>query len=288
MRRRGFGPSRRDRGPRSDAGIGSAFLEAWRGSCSLWGVPTIVLTCSRDHGAAEPPLAALRRAGWQHTIVVARPGEPMPEVDACGLLLAGGVDVEPHRWARADVPASAHAVDPARDELELRLLRNAWARRVPVLGICRGAQLMAVARGGTLIPDIATDCDVLADTHQYGSALDELVRHEVVLDAGSRLRRVLGARRVGVNSRHHQAVRDPGEGLIAVGYDHDTGTPYGDLIEAIEAEDPGHWAVGVQWHPENLVRRTDAVGGAALRLFAALGDAALEYASGGARLSATG
>lgn len=251
-------------------------------------MPTIVLTCSRDPGAAEPPLAALRRAGWQHTIVVARPGDPLPEVDACGLLLAGGVDVEPCRWARADVPAYAHAVDPARDELELALLREAWTRRVPVLGLCRGAQLMAVAQGGTLVPDIADTCAVAADTHQYGSARDELVRHEVMLAAGSRLRRLLGAQRIGVNSRHHQAVREPGDGLVAVAYDDDTRTPHGDLIEAIEADDPARWAVGVQWHPENLVRRADAVGRAALQLFAGLATAALAYASGDARLSATG
>jgi putative glutamine amidotransferase len=186
------------------------------------------------------------------------------------------------------VHAHASEVDPARDELELAVLDRAWGRRVPILGLCRGAQLMAVHRGGTLVPDIADACAVPADTHQYGSARDELVRHEVALTMGSRVQRILGARRIGVNSRHHQAVRDAGDGLVVTGHDLDTPTPHGDLVEAIEAEDPTRWAIGVQWHPENLVRRTDAVGAAALKLFAGLVAAALAFASSHTRLSATG
>lgn len=238
-------------------------------------MPTIVLTCSRDADAASQPVAALRRAGWRGGIEVVRPWDELPEVHACALLLAGGLDVEPRRWDPGDGSAFAHDTDPERDAIELALVGAAWARRLPILGLCRGAQLLAVARGGRLWSDIATATGGDPTAHLHGSAQDQDIRHEVTVHARSRLSRILGATTVAVNSRHHQAVREPGDGLMAVAHDHDTAMPHASpdrsphlsLVEAIEAVDPARWAIGVQWHPENLVRRIDAAGVAAFRLF---------------------
>ncbi len=235
-------------------------------------VATIVLTCSRDADAASQPAAALRRAGWRGGIEVVRPWDALPDVECCGLLLAGGLDVEPRRWDPGDGSAFAHKTDPERDAIELALVAKAWARRLPILGLCRGSQVLAVARGGLLWSDIATATGGDPTAHLHGSAQDQDVRHEVTVHGRSRLARILGATTVAVNSRHHQAVRDPGDGLVAVAHDHATAMPAGardgTLIEAIEAVDPARWVVGVQWHPENLVRRIDAAGVAAFRLFA--------------------
>ncbi len=184
------------------------------------------------------------------------------------MLLAGGVDVEPRHWDPGDGSASAGEVDPARDAIELDLVARAWVRRLPILGLCRGAQLLAVSRGGRLCSDIATECGGDPTDHQHGTAKDDGVRHRVDVHARSRLARIVGAVRVEVNSRHHQAVRVPGDGLVAVAHDPDTRMPEGLLVEAIEALDPSRWVVGVQWHPENLVHRIDAAGVAAFRLFA--------------------
>lgn len=231
-------------------------------------MPTVVLTCSRDPEAAHQPAVALRRAGWRGAIEIVRPWDPIPDIDACALLLAGGLDVDPRRWDPGDGSAFAEATDPERDAIELALVGDAWRRRLPILGLCRGSQLLAVARGGVLCSDIATACGGDPAAHRHGTAEDDGVRHRVRVRAPSRLARILGATDVAVNSRHHQAVRVPGDGLVAVAHDRDTDLPDGPLVEAIEADDPARWVVGVQWHPENLVRRMDGAGVAAFRLFA--------------------
>ena len=229
---------------------------------------TIVVSCSRDPDAARHVVFALRRAGWHGDIELVRPWSRPSTTAACGLLLAGGLDIEPHHWARGAAVASTEPVDPERDAVELALATAAWARGLPILGICRGAQLLAVARGGTLHADIASVSAADYAAHQHGHADDPSVRHEVHVRPRSRLAAVLGTTQVAVNSRHHQAVRDPGEGLVAVAHAPDTLMPYGALIEAIEASERDRWVVGVQWHPENLVHRRDDAGIAALRVFA--------------------
>jgi putative glutamine amidotransferase len=231
-------------------------------------VPTIVLSCSRDPGAERHVVFALRQAGWRGDIEVVRPWSRPTRIGASALLLAGGLDIEPARWHRGEEPVQHGPLDLDRDAIELALVTAAWARGLPIFGICRGAQLLAVSRGGSLHDDIpsASGCD--PDAHLHGSAEDPRVRHQVVVRARSRLAAILGASRVAVNSRHHQAVREPGDGLVEVAHEPATAMPGGALIEGIEASDPGRWALGVQWHPENLVRRTDRAGAAARSLFA--------------------
>jgi putative glutamine amidotransferase len=154
-----------------------------------------------------------------------------------GLVLSGGGDVDPLLYG-GDAEESL-AVRPERDRFELALLEEAMNRRLPVLGICRGAQLLNVARGGTLVT-IRSD-EVLRRRH------GRLRGHRVELEPESRLARLFGTERIErVVSYHGQAVGRPGEGLVVVGRSAD------DVAEAIElaTEDQGQWSIGVQWHPE--------------------------------------
>lgn len=161
-----------------------------------------------------------------------------------GLLIAGGVDVHPSRFGEAAHPALGRT-DDARDTVELQLVDWALAEGMPVFGLCRGLQILNVARGGSLYQDIAAQLPAAAK-HDYfptaGFARDYHA-HPVALAPWSRLAAIYGAPAIPVNSMHHQAIHRLGEGLLASGH-----SPDG-LIEAIEA--PGEaWVVGVQWHPE--------------------------------------
>lgn len=159
-----------------------------------------------------------------------------------GLVLTGGEDVAPERYG-----ATPHArlgdVDPVRDAAELALITEARRRRVPILAICRGIQILNVALGGTLYQDLDTERPS-AVPHSGESS------HTVRLEPGSLLERTLGAREATVNSSHHQAIRDLAPGLKAVAWADDG------LIEAAEPADPSApWMMAVQWHPEDLTER---------------------------------
>ena len=158
---------------------------------------------------------------------------------ADGLLLSGGQDVDPYRFGQVPHP-DLGAVDPERDAFEIALYRAARAAGKPVLGICRGIQLINVAEGGSL--------------HQHLPALDRGVQHSqadkggrphhrVTLAAGSRLATAFGAATTFVNTYHHQGLDRLGVGLRAVAHAEDG------LVEAVEATS-GAWLLGVQWHPE--------------------------------------
>ncbi len=152
-----------------------------------------------------------------------------------GLVLAGGPDIHPSAYG-----ASGDAVktEPERDRSELLLTEAALARELPILGVCRGAQLLNVAFGGTLIRHL--------DGHRDAEIYDRL-GHEIRLAPDSTLRQWYGSDRISVTSVHHQAVDRLGDGLAAVGWAED-GT-----IEAVEL--PGSLVLGVQWHPEWLTHR---------------------------------
>lgn len=163
-----------------------------------------------------------------------------------GVLLPGGGDIDPARYAASAHPATCE-VDVARDQLEIDLTRTlVQANDKPVLGVCRGAQLMNVALGGTLYQDLPTEYPgaLAHQTNLQEFARDHL-SHPVEVQAGSRLAGLLGTTTVQVNSRHHQAIRQVAPGLHAVAH-----APDG-VIEGLEL--PTHrFAVAVQWHPENL------------------------------------
>jgi putative glutamine amidotransferase len=157
-----------------------------------------------------------------------------------GLLVSGGGDVDPARYGESPV-AEVAGVDAARDAWELALLRGALATDVPVLAICRGSQVLTVATGGSLIQHLPA----VSDLHHDVTDREREAVHDVRLEPGSSLARIVGVDVVGVNSMHHQAAARIGDGLRAVGWSLDG------VVEAVEV--PGRPIVGVQWHPEHLV-----------------------------------
>ncbi len=162
-----------------------------------------------------------------------------------GLLLAGGEDIDP-RLYHAEPKEHLEKIDPERDAVEMMLARWAVAEKMPILGICRGHQLLNVALGGALYQDIEAEMGVreVHDMRGKGPNFRQQRPHRVELDPQSRIARELGAA-LWVNSLHHQAVARPGQGLRIIGV-----SPEG-VIEATELE--GHpFAVTVQWHPEML------------------------------------
>ncbi|GAA2403965.1 gamma-glutamyl-gamma-aminobutyrate hydrolase family protein [Actinomadura vinacea] len=160
---------------------------------------------------------------------------------ADALLLAGGGDVQPERYG-ATAATTLTEVDLDRDEAELRAFGLARTRGMRVLGVCRGAQLMAVATGGRLIQDLPAGgyAPHLGVLHDSGYAA---LRHAVKTEPGSLADRVLAGLDT-VNSHHHQAIADPGESLRPTAW-----APDG-VIEAVEGPD----VLGVQWHPETELR----------------------------------
>jgi len=155
-----------------------------------------------------------------------------------GVLFSGGVDVAADRYGHEPHPAAEHP-DRQRDTYELALLGEALARDLPVLGICRGCQLINVHQGGTLLQHLPEHFDPQ-------QPLDHRL-HEVSFLDGSEAQRIFGDR-YAVNSLHHQGIGELGTGVVAVGTT--SGGPDDGLVEAIELTD--RRVLGVQWHPELL------------------------------------
>lgn len=176
-------------------------------------------------------------------IVEIRPGD-VPEGPFDGLVLSGGTDVAPERYGQERLPNAELEVDEERDDTEFPLLENAWREGAPILGICRGMQVVNVGLGGTLIQDLPSQRP--SDVVHEDSGKDRTNRiHSVRVLERTRLSEIAGVPEIDVNSRHHQAVERPADGLVVSAKGPD------DVIEAIEASD-GRWLVAVQWHPENL------------------------------------
>lgn len=190
-------------------------------------------------------IEAVQRAGAIALLIppdpalTADPGPILDRIDA--LLLAGGSDIDPSRYGETAGGGVDHTT-PLRDDLELSLARGALERDLPVLGICRGLQLLNVVRGGTLLqhlPDIAG----VKPQHRRHAGTFVGNEHEVALVPGSLAAAVAGETVHSTLSHHHQAVGSLGTGLIV------TGTADDGVIEAIE--DPSlSYCLGVQWHPE--------------------------------------
>ncbi len=162
-----------------------------------------------------------------------------------GLLLIGGPDLEPIHFNQAPLPG-LRKVTPARDRMELLVAEWALASDLPILAICRGIQVLNVASGGTLWQDIASQ-QPQALKHDYHPGYPEdFLAHEIQPLAGSRLAEMVGTEAIAVNSIHHQAIDQLGQGIRPVAW-----APDG-IIEAVEGTD-ARWVVGVQWHPEWLL-----------------------------------
>ncbi|MHB0856978.1 MAG: gamma-glutamyl-gamma-aminobutyrate hydrolase family protein [Anaerolineae bacterium] len=168
-----------------------------------------------------------------------------------GLLLAGGGDVETC-WYGAKDTGKLTFVDSLRDHTEIALTRRAARASLPIFGICRGAQVLNVALGGTLIQDIPSQVPGCAP-HRLPSSDDPLrTRHDVTVTPGSLLADALGLDKanpgtVSANSRHHQAVADLAPGFVVSARSTDG------IVEALELPGRAAFVLGVQWHPENMV-----------------------------------
>jgi putative glutamine amidotransferase len=162
---------------------------------------------------------------------------------ADGLLLTGGEDVHP-AWYGAVPSPHLNPPNRERDLFELALFAAARQREMPILGICRGIQLVNVALGGTLYQDLPSERPGPV-AHDPGGARDAR-SHAIRLAEGSRAARVLGRGTFHVNSFHHQAVDRLASGLVASGWSEDG------LIEAVESPAEAPWLLAVQWHPEEM------------------------------------
>lgn len=167
------------------------------------------------------------------------PAQALELID--GLLLVGGPDLDPALYGAAAHP-EAEAAQPARDAFELSLLDGARERGIPVLGICRGMQVINVAAGGSLHQHLPEVPGTSEHRRALGSFEDN--DHHVELDPASRAHDAAAESPHRVISHHHQAVDRLGEGLVASGR-----SPQEGLTEAVESLD-GAWVLGVQWHPE--------------------------------------
>ena len=188
---------------------------------------------------------AVQAAGGEPLVLPPPESGPPPAnrlADLGGLLLAGGRDLDPALWGEPKHPKTL-LVDPRRQASDLALLEEADARGLPVLAVCLGIQELAVHRGGTLIQHVPDE----PNAARHDGTTQRPVTHVVVIEADSLLARIVGPEPLDANSRHHQAVREPGRGMRVVARSADG------LIEAVESQDRRRFVLGVQWHAENLV-----------------------------------
>lgn len=187
-----------------------------------------------------------------------------------GVMLAGGTDVAPRLYGALPHNGLGQ-VDPLRDQFEIRLVNACHRLKMPVLGICRGAQVMNVAMGGTLFQDIASqypdECQKKPMLHNQTSP-GQYASHSVYVDKNSLLYSILKENTIEVNSFHHQAVKDVAVALRICG-----AAPDG-VVEAID--DVSHpFFLGVQWHPEKMYRQDEP----SYALFTAFTRAAAAYSA---------
>jgi putative glutamine amidotransferase len=208
-------------------------------------------------------IESLKRAGAVPVLIPPQPENAADVIDSLdGILLAGGDDCDPAEYGEEKHP-SCEPMDPRRQKNDVSLARLARERGIPTLGICLGIQMMNVAGGGTLIQDIDSAVETEID---HASEPSDRHRHDVLIDAATKLGSILGAQELNVNSSHHQAVGRVAEGLRVTAH-----APDG-VIEGLE--DPSHpFYLGVQWHPEDMPGEPSATA-----IFGAFVEAALGYA----------
>lgn len=186
-------------------------------------------------------LSALSDSGAALQVIdVSRPEVLDLDDDVAGVLLLGGGDVDPHLYGHYDAVPNLYGVDRGCDERTLALIKQAVDSGRPILGICRGSQLINVAYGGSLIPDLGPD-----NPHRGHGDEPMFLDDTVLIEPHTRLAEILGEQCVTVRNGHHQAVGEvaPDLTVAARGLD--------GVVEAVEHRDPHHWVVGVQWHPED-------------------------------------
>ena len=215
------------------------------------GIGSDVLTVDGERERAFAYLTyteALRRAGAVPVVIPPQPenaGDVVEGLD--GILLAGGFDCDPSVYGE-EVHPTVEPMDERRQTNDLALAKAARERGIPTLGVCLGMQVMNIAAGGTLVQDIPSAVDT--DLGHSVPEPKDLACHDIAVLTGSRLATVLGPQidagcSCRVNSRHHQSVGRPGQGLTVSARASDG------VVEAIEKPDAA-FCIGVQWHPENF------------------------------------
>lgn len=214
----------------------------------------MILVSTSTEEYSGPYCEALRAVGVpQESIRVVKPDSEVPLGEltdgARGLVLCGGIDVAPERYGEEILPHARVEVSPERDALEWSLLEAAREAQIPVWGVCRGLQMLNVYLGGSLWQDLPTQWPSQID-HSVTKTPDLLAHTVQVIEPGAPLGERLTRDVPLVNSRHHQAVKKLGNGLVPVAL-----SPDG-LVEAAFLDNEGRdawWVRGVQWHPENLI-----------------------------------
>jgi len=217
--------------------------------------PRIGISASHQSGGGSavggPYIQAVLKAGGMPVIIpVIEDGAVLRQIisELDGLMMIGGADINP-LWYNEEPLQQLQAVDPVRDVYELKLLKLASDRNIPILGICRGEQLINIAFGGTLYQDIPSQLPNKPVKHlqdmprEYGA-------HTIEILPETQLATILGNSSLAVNSFHHQSVKDIAPGFRVTAYSRDS------VIEAIEAW-PDRPILGVQWHPEGMVAGGD-------------------------------
>lgn len=215
----------------------------------------IVGVSAAETDAASAPLTyvnAIKRAGGVPLVIPMTTDEKQIEavlnvIDA--LVLTGGEDIDPLKYYGEQPHPNLGTVVPYRDEFDYKLVRMAVAKGIPVLGVCRGEQMLNVAFGGTLIQDIPTQVKGTFVKHSQ-KAPRNYGTHSITIEKGSQLNKILGVTEINVNSYHHQAVKDVAPGFKVTAYSKDG------VVEAIEKIDNPK-VMGVQFHPEGFVASGD-------------------------------
>ena len=189
---------------------------------------------------ARHAAAGLKAAGADPVVVNSASGHVFSALDYDGVVILGGGDVDPARYGGDIDEKTVHGVDTAADETEIDLVKGALANGRPVLGICRGLQLINVAFAGTLCEDLGPE-----SFHKIHRPQPPMASHPVRIAPDSLLAEALGTGEVAVQSGHHQAVRRLGDRLRVVA------TAADGVVEAVELARPDEgWLLAVQWHPE--------------------------------------
>ena len=194
---------------------------------------------SPNEQEAERYCEAIASRGYDHIVIGPAGGKTLPE-HLHGVILTGGLDIGPNIYGEDTDPEADVRISSERDEWEIPILKQALANNMPILGICRGMQLLNVVFGGKLIQDLSGHRNI-----EYPD--DKSVFHQIYLSPGTKLAAIMGSGGfIRVNSQHHQGLGEAQKApsLLASAYSLDDG-----IIEAIES--PNHdWVIGVQWHNE--------------------------------------